>query len=121
MPLSLSHLNLMGQILNMFTNEFFRELKLLFLVTTFTVVLVRGVETKWHGLGDIARGTEMFLMGLEVILFIRRLARGHLKRLYLLRTHSTPRHPVKLKIRERDNDFERVGGGYSIGRVLHSV
>ena len=80
-----------------------------------------GVETKWHGLGDISRGTEIFLMGLEVILFIRRLARGHLKRLYLLRTHSTPRHPVKLKIRERDNDFERVGGGYSIGRVLHSV
>ena len=35
-----------------------------------------GVETKWHGLGDISRGTEIFLMGLEVILFIRRLG-GH--------------------------------------------
>ena len=34
---------------------------------------MRGVETKWQRLGDIARGTEMVERGLEVISQIMRL------------------------------------------------
>ena len=34
---------------------------------------MRGVETKWRGLGDVARSTETVSQGLEVILQILRL------------------------------------------------
>ena len=33
---------------------------------------MRGVETKWRRLGDVERGTETVLQGLEVILLIWR-------------------------------------------------
>ena len=59
---------------------------------------MRGLETKWWRLGDVAQGTETFSRGLEVILQIWRLGGNFLG--LMAPMHPFPHPTLLIKIHD---------------------